>query len=75
MGRSAGAIAAAPREASESSWRATDMPGGMAAEDMESEAVEAEELETELEDLSDEEDVELPVDTGPAADDEEESEW
>ena len=45
------------------------------ADELETEATESEEMEAELEDLSDEEeDVELPADTA-ATDDEEESEW
>ena len=45
------------------------------AEEIDTEPTESEEIEAELEDLSDDdEDVELPADTG-VSDDEEDSEW
>lgn len=54
--------------------RGADVPVA-AAEELEAEsAEEAEELEAELEDLSDEEDVDIPA-PGAAVEDEEESEW
>jgi hypothetical protein len=54
--------------------RGTEEPRAAASEDLESESVEeVEELESELEDLSDEDDVELPA--PGAAEEEEESEW
>jgi hypothetical protein len=63
--------------------RRADLESGMdemrvpsrGAEEIDTEAPESEEIEAELEDLSDdEEDVELPADPG-VSDDEEESEW
>jgi hypothetical protein len=44
------------------------------AEEIETDAVETEELESELEEISDDEDVELPV-PGAPPEEEEESEW
>jgi hypothetical protein len=46
-----------------------------AAGEMEPEAVEEAELESELEEISDDDDVELPADVPPVPEEEDDSEW
>jgi hypothetical protein len=70
-------MTAAPRRpAAESPWKSEEITAVEGPEELDAVAEEDVEDEPELEDLADEEDeVELPVEPGAAAEEEDDSEW